>query len=197
MIILFAKLDRRGSLPEGILHSVSFKTIEMNCTTMLDTTIEGTYYEVVKHDRCQKPYFIWSCNRQQALTIAMNVIAALKEICHQWYDDIVMDSDIYLTEIRSDSNNCIYHLILDNYYHGNGLEAQQFRELVLDSIDPLYRSKLMEQKEECRKYTRYILTRSPDLRSVVIADNKIINAAFNTSLLITYARGKLIKKKDC
>lgn len=199
MIILFAKLEKLSSLPKGLIHSISFKTI--NCD-MDDNGLDndGTYYEVIKHDKCQKPYFIWMCDRDQCIGVIKHVTQAIKDVFHHSYDEIVTDNDICLVEIDSDNSSHIYHLLVMNYYHADGLEAQQCRELILSKLDPVYRSMLMESKEDCRKYTRHILYQSLNLRRVILVGSDIVpvpsNRLDNTSSLISYARGKLLTSVD-
>lgn len=152
-----------------------FKHFTHDINECEEITLPSPCYEYVRPDHCQKPYFIWEGNDY----IIPMLISSIKKVMSEWYSIDLHDTDICIVSYQD-----MYHLIVDNYYHPNGAEAQLFHDEVIAQLDPSL-------------YFLFMGTRRRDKdRYLLCSDPTIIQSIDHCSPLITYIRGKILVKNE-
>jgi hypothetical protein len=118
---------------------------------------EVTYYENIKPDQCQKPYFIWTCEPTILEYVIQRLTQAIQRSINGW--NLNFTAEVQVITIKPN----IYHLIVTNCFHPNGLVAQEFRDEVLKQLDKTITSLLTENKENPRTAIRNVAFSGPDI----------------------------------
>jgi hypothetical protein len=175
----------RFSLMKSI-KSVTSKTIELDIDSNEDLDILDPniiYYELVKPDQCQKPYFIWTCDSTTLDYILNHLKQAIEYvIIHEHWSIIMPEYTLITMEPQ------IYHLIVTNFYHPNGIVAQEFRDKVIQYLNiksqKTITSLLLETKENPRTSIRNVAIIGPNIKHP--RDDMKIQS------LITYITGHIL-----
>jgi len=200
------KVVRHPSYPTGVIINTTHHTIRAEIDSLDDYTscISDSpglsYYEMIPHNRAQKPYFIWTCHYNATYNVIKDLLESIGNVMLNWTGEKLSLNDVHLYMIPSQTDGMYtYHVIIDNWFHQNGEDAQSFFDEVTSCFDshPTHSCLISPNK---RGTDKWILHKADGLHELryhnVTVSSTIIHTHHDIfASLITYVRGRMLKPK--